>query len=423
MKGPVGNLEADGLDSGHGWGRQGWHRQNVQMFPDSFAAYDDVPKLFREHILPGHAPETPGLSDSDMVVTLGSCFARELQEVLELAEFSSSSLWVPAGLNNTFALLDFVSWSVTGTATHQGFRYERAAAGEIAEWTPQDEQAAYNDLFARAGALVFTLGLAEVWADRQTGRVFWRGVPESIFDADRHEFRLSTVAENEQNIRELIRLIREINPLAPVVLTLSPVPLEASFRDISCMTADCVSKSVLRVALDNVMETKPENVYYWPSFELVRWAGAAFDWRAFGDDARHVHRYLVECVVTAFVDFFYGPEVGVVFQDRLRERGHAHKPPHPLRHSRNRLARYPGRARARIRADVGNSHPARKPRSRTVMVLAIAALFLFTAFSIGPELLGDWPYNALGKDSRVHVTHSHHAPADPHASASRSDIN
>ena len=58
LKGPVGNLEADGLDSGHGWGRQGWHRQNVQMFPDSFAAYDDVPKLFREHILPGHAPET-----------------------------------------------------------------------------------------------------------------------------------------------------------------------------------------------------------------------------------------------------------------------------------------------------------------------------------------------------------------------------
>ena len=404
---PVGRLEAEGLHSGQAWGRQGWHRQRVQMFPATFAAYDDVPRLFRDHILPGHAPEKPILTDSDVVVTLGSCFAQELREVLEFAEFASSNFWIPAGLNNTYALLDFVSWSVTGAATHRGFRYERSADGDIVEWTPQHEQAAYNELFATAGAFVFTLGLAEVWADRSTGQVFWRGVPDEMFDADRHEFRLTTVAENERNIREIVDLVRTINPEAPVVLTLSPVPLQATFRDISCVTADCVSKSVLRVALDDFMSENPENVYYWPSFELVKWGGAVFDWRAYGADARHVHRYLVDCIVTAFVDSFYGPEAATVFTERLRELGHAHTPPHQVRSARRRIANIPASIGVPARRGTRSPAPARRPRRRPVLVLATAALF-FAVFGLLPEALGDWPYNAFGKDSRAHTATSHH---------------
>ena len=68
--------------------------------------------------------------------------------------------------------------------------------GEIEEWKPEEERAGYHDLFAEAGAFVFTFGLAEVWQDRETGGVFWRGVPDSIFDSDRHVFRLTTVEEN-----------------------------------------------------------------------------------------------------------------------------------------------------------------------------------------------------------------------------------
>ncbi len=103
------------------------------------------------------------------------------------------------------------------------------------------------------------------------------------FDAERHRFRQTSVAENEQNILAIVELIRSTNPTAPIVLTLSPVPLKATFRHISCVT-DCVSKSVLRVAIDNVMSMEPDDVWYWPSFEVVRWAGAHFPWRAYGTD-------------------------------------------------------------------------------------------------------------------------------------------
>ena len=80
----------------------------------------------------------------------------------------------------------------------------------------------------------------------------------------------------------MVDLVRQVNPNAPIVITLSPVPLEATFRDISCMTADSVSKSVLRVAIDQVMGEHRPNVCYWPSFEIVRWAGAHVSWPAYG---------------------------------------------------------------------------------------------------------------------------------------------
>jgi GSCFA family len=199
-----------------------------------------------------------------------------------------------------------------------------------------------------AGAFVFTLGLAEVWQDRETGGVFWRGVPEEIFDAQRHVFRLSTVEENEANIVEIVRLIRSENPSAPILLTLSPVPLAATFRDISCITADCVSKSVLRIALDRVLERGLGGVYYWPSFEVVRWGGAHLPWRAYGLDdrnPRHVSRYLVREIIDAFVDSFYVPAAAEEIRSR---RGRDVPPPWSLA-ARLRSRRSPGKIAFRAR--------------------------------------------------------------------------
>jgi hypothetical protein len=317
----VGRLSAQrGAASSRSWAEHRWHELDVNAYPPDQALFKrDVGRLIQEYALVGHAPPKPVLTEGDSVITMGSCFAGELRNFLKKAGFPAGKLRVPAGLNNTFALLDFVSWCVTGEETDRGFRYDRLDTGEISEWKPESEQAACQASFAEAGAFVVTLGLAEVWQDRETGGVFWRGVPESIFDADRHEFRLSTVEENVHNIRRIVELMRQVNPAAPIVLTLSPVPLKATFRDISCLSADAVSKSVLRVALDQVMRDAPEGVYYWPSFEIVKWAGAHYPWPAYGFDdkkPRHVSRYLVAQIIDAFVDRFYTPEAVAAMKER-----------------------------------------------------------------------------------------------------------
>jgi hypothetical protein len=145
-------------------------------------------------------------------------------------------------------------------------------------------------------------------------------------------FRLSTVAENEENIAGLVRLIREVNDTAPIVFTLSPVPLRATFREVSCVSADAVSKSVLRVAIDSVMQRQLPGVYYWPSFELVKGAGPVLDYRAYNDpDARHVNRYLVYTIVNAFVRAFYGEDAAARFAADIKTAGRQERPPHRTR--------------------------------------------------------------------------------------------
>ena len=294
------------------WPRKRWHALGANLYPSEQELFEgDLGQLIREHVITGWAPKEPLLGTDDSVYTLGSCFARELLRYLTKAGVSSKRVWIPSGLNNSFAILDFFSWCATGQETGRGFRYDRLETGEIVEWKPEGERQAYADEFAKAGAFVFTFGLAEVWEDKETGGVFWRGVPEEIFDADRHVFRLSSVEENAANIRQIIEHCRAMNRDAPVVLTLSPVPLMATFREVSCITADAVSKSVLRVALDQVVRDGREGVYYWPSYEVVKWVGPHLDWPAYGlhnRKPRDVSKKLVAAIIDAFVEAYYTPE-------------------------------------------------------------------------------------------------------------------
>lgn len=337
------------------WARHRWHSEDVDVFPTDPAAFGDLPALIREHVVRGHVPPRPLLTQDDRVLTLGSCFAAELRSLLGRVEFGASSMWIPAGLNNTYAILDFVSWCVTGRETDRGFRYDRMDDGGIREWTPEGERTEYLDHLRSAGAFVFTVGLAEVWEDADTGAVFWRGIPEEVYDASRHRFRLTTVEENETNLVRIVELLRTVNRTAPIVYTLSPVPLRATFRPISCVTADCVSKSVLRVALDGVIARGLENVHYWPSFEVVRWVGAHAPYRAYGygrgdgQDARHVGRYLVAHIVSEFVRAYYGPDAGRVFVERLRAAGADRPRPDTVRARVRRARRLSGLALARAR--------------------------------------------------------------------------
>jgi GSCFA family len=310
--GRLGSMAAKRRRERYWWGANRWHQDaGVFRFPDDRRMFArDLPKLIREQILPGHVPAEPLLESGDSVVTMGSCFAQELRDHLSARGFASGNFWIPSGLNNTFAILDFISWCVTGSDSGAGFRYDRFDDGEIRHWLPEGKRDRYDRHLREAGAFVFTFGLAEVWQDRETGGVFWRGIPEKIFDADRHVFRLTTVEENEQNIVRLVELIRSVNPDAPIVLTLSPVPLMATFRGQSCVTADAVSKSVLRVAVDLVAQRRLPGVWYWPSFEVVRWAGGHLPYPAYGVPdrrARHVTRYLVAEIIDAFVEAFYTP--------------------------------------------------------------------------------------------------------------------
>jgi hypothetical protein len=305
------------MELGHGW-----HAKGARFYPRNGTDFSDLPTLFREFVAEGHVPAEPLLREQDRVLTFGSCFAGHLRRILVDTGFAAEAIEIKEYLNNTFALRDFVTWCCTGELASNAYRYERDPSGKISEWMPTAEHFLYREHIATAAALVFVVGLAEVWEDALTGQVFWRGVPEATYDERRHRSRVSTVAENVANLESLVAVVRELNPGAQIVFSLSPVPCRATYRPFSCLTADSVSKAILRLALDELIGRRLAGVWYWPSFEMVRTVGMHTHGAAFGDDGvvRHPSDRVVCDVVDCFVRCYYQPSAHELFRERRAAR-------------------------------------------------------------------------------------------------------
>lgn len=106
----------------------------------------------------------------------------------------------------------------------------------------------------RMDVFVFTLGLTECWASREDGAVFplCPGVAGGTFDPARHQFLNLRVSEVVADLNRAITFIGRRNPNARFLLTVSPVALVATAEDRSVMTSTIYSKSVLRVAAEEV---------------------------------------------------------------------------------------------------------------------------------------------------------------------------
>lgn len=283
-------------------------RESTRFFPRQGEDLSDLEGLIERHVLPGFVPPAPPFDrQTSQLLAMGSCFAQNLRNTLAEKGLLADWLFVPPGLNNTFALRDFVDWCLTGSRSNSAYWYDEHAQGGAARWEPEQEHRRYREVFEAVDGIVLTVGLAEVWYDEPSGSVFWRGVPKSLYDPARHKCRVSSVAENRANIGHIVGAVRAARPDLPIVVTLSPVPLKATFGASSIMAADCLSKSTLRVAIQEVMDQGHAGLHYWPSFEIVRWLGSHLQERLFGEDGnpRHVNRRIVRLAVESFIRHFY----------------------------------------------------------------------------------------------------------------------
>jgi hypothetical protein len=265
------------------------------------------PDAIDRHITAGWLPPAPFVTRRHGITAFGSCFAGHIGEHLAARAYNvltdkrhadvngSYVIRCAEGIVNTFAIRQQFEWALRGADFNEDLWFD--SKGALAPYNEQIRRETV-DIFARTDVFIITIGLAEVWYSTVTGEVFWRAVPANRFDPARHGFRLSTVAENVDNLRAVRALIRERRPDAAIVFTLSPIPLHATFRPISCVTANAVSKATLRVALDELMRAHSDdrNLFYFPAYEIVR--------EAFGDpyvdDNRHIRPEILHAVMRAF---------------------------------------------------------------------------------------------------------------------------
>lgn len=159
--------------------------------------------------------------------------------------------------------------------------------------------AAVRRMFEDCHIFIFTLGLTEGWASKADGAVFplapgVGGIPSrAATDYEPINFKVGSMVAD---MTEFLEKLRTVNPSVKVILTVSPVPLIATFEERHVVVSTAASKAALRVVADEVTEAF-DFVSYFPSYEIVT---AHYNNDAFEYDQRSVKPETVAKVMGLF---------------------------------------------------------------------------------------------------------------------------
>lgn len=256
------------------------------------------------------------------IFTIGSCFARNIEEALEplgvdlptkrfsapteewphrpngmLNEFNPGSISqrILSSLRTTILPAEtivrsgslFYDLLLTGVA--KGVTYERAVERRAEIKTVYDELVATE-------FVIITLGYIEAWYDNETHQWLNRFplVPEGT-DPKRFSLKFLDVDESMRLLSEAMSALNSLNK--KVLLSVSPVPIGRTFTNRDCVVANEFSKSVLRVCADRLCK-EFSNVDYFPSYEMIKSLGS----RAFRPDNVHVKDKFVRKVTSYMLE-------------------------------------------------------------------------------------------------------------------------
>lgn len=270
------------------------------------------------------------LAPGNTVFTIGSCFARNIEDRLEghglifpikhypaqPNEFSGPR---PRGILNKFTpscMLEDIRWLTAIMSDEQDFKQETRerfyfsvgedqvvdlglqefiAVTEARFWQRRrDILEVYRSLY-HCDAVILTLGLIEQWYYR--GQVVQHAPSNRAMLKQRADFSFATMTDDDvkQALNEIVTTLQAINPDIKVIFTVSPVPLKSTFEDRHVFVANTLSKSRLVTAVHTLRE-QAGDVDYFPSYEIVQLVGRT----AFEADMRHVKDAVVKAICHYF---------------------------------------------------------------------------------------------------------------------------
>lgn len=278
----------------------------------------------------GIEPEaTFTIRPTDRVFVMGSCFAQRILEALHARGLTATD----GGLDLKYtphAMLQESRWCLDGgfgesmlartrdDGWFNGHRHPARPLPTLAEALEPHLAAQTRSAAAMRDADVFviTLGLVESWRDEHTGLWLNETPPKNIDGfAERYRVHRTTHAQNLEATTALVRLLATANPRAKFLLSVSPVPLKATFFGTDVLVSNAYSKATLRsVATEAVSALRGREgvaIDYFPSYELVTLAPDRNDvWEErFPNgtpDGRHVRQDYVSSVIIPTFEQAYG---------------------------------------------------------------------------------------------------------------------
>ncbi|WP_434638323.1 GSCFA domain-containing protein [Sulfurimonas sp. NW7] len=272
----------------------------ANRWPVMHSDFSNLSEAITKYIVPELEDMPTILNKKSNVVTLGSCFAGNLARVLRKQNVNAENITIGEYINSTYANKTFLNW-VNGTLNDEHLSQKM-------ELIFEQEASYYKNLIMNADILIFTLGVAPAFFDRSSKKFVMPRASQLSLGAlkTKYEFRTTTVEENTENLDEIIQILKDLSGNKKIILTLSPVPLSVTFEKKSAVIADCLSKSVLRSSIENVIQKNNQDIYYWPSFEIVRWIGS-YRGDGYGQDdgsSHHVSEAYIDKIISTFINAF-----------------------------------------------------------------------------------------------------------------------
>ncbi len=283
-----------------------WHKGGIyNHFPDKIS----LKKEGLYAIATGWLPSQPFIGADTRVLAVGSCFARNF--TLWLAEHGFNRAFPESPYN---ALLRFYADFESPAVVAQQFRW---AFDELDPktllWIDKNRKLVnateagkreVRSVLENTDVLILTLGLSEVWYDIISGEPLWRALTEDLFDPERHAFKVETVAQTFEWLEAIERIRQAHLPNMKIIFTVSPIPLKTTFRPVSAITANSVSKAILRAALDEFLRRHDDllnvQLFYFPSYEFV----TNYFLDPFREDNRHLAPIVPGNIISFFVRYF-----------------------------------------------------------------------------------------------------------------------
>lgn len=262
-------------------------RLGSKFFPRIHGVFADIEASCDHFLMHDMATKTM-VGPETAIFTMGSCFAQNISRFLGLV------LKLPTQHLSVGEELDSLSFLET--------------VGGLAEALPSTVEFIAN---AIDPVMIYTIGIAEILQDEK-GSYSVGSLKNNPALARRKTANIQDPVQIAAQLNEAFALLRKINPGLRIVLTVSPVPLEATFRrDLSILAADCLSKSTLRNAA-NLVADPANDIFYYPSFEFVRWLCPLIGLQAFAEDdghPRHVSNRVIFAICLLFTKYFAEKQV------------------------------------------------------------------------------------------------------------------
>ncbi|SER35134.1 GSCFA family protein [Azotobacter beijerinckii] len=278
-----------------------------------------------------HKPKF-NIRETSKFFTIGSCFARNLENVLRMRRITllSEVPVLPAeyfeytggtartGYQNIYtpgSVLEAIKLANTQdpyqSIIGEGDNYFDLLTSGLRPLPFEKITEVRNGLVSgfkkiqEADILVITLGYNEAWYHIPS-KSFINQTPSHISLRKKiQDFSFSVLSYNNvyDLLNQSISRLKEIAPQCKIILTVSPVPLGSTFTESHVVVANQLSKSVLRTVAQQISDEN-EHIDYFPSYELVVNSSKE---NAFEKDGVHVRQAIVEKVMDLFFSSYFLP--------------------------------------------------------------------------------------------------------------------